>query len=216
MSQFFWIASTTDLSMALHVAPSVEGVASSYEINVYAPRGEHLRHYSLEVPYPAGCTLELDSVLTELLPENGIKHALLSVRGGLPGSVCLRMLTKSGHIIVPPAPVVTTSQPTFFPKTFSRQQSSYLSLMNCSSDEIEVTVRIVAHNRAPESVVNIGANETKLIHLETEFADLTDLSKKQRLPAYVRARTKSEGALAAVMLDQIFQDNGVVYRMVTA
>jgi hypothetical protein len=69
--------------------------------------------------------------------------------------------------------------------------------------------------RAPESLLRLDPNSTKVLHLQTEFSEVIDLARKNRIPAYIRVRAKGEGKIAVASLDQTISDNGVSFKMVT-
>lgn len=215
MGALFWTCSTAEVSTALQLAPSFVPDTGGYTIRIFTPRGEEYRRLEMEVPFPKGATIEVNTLLSEILPDAGIRHAQVEIEGGSPGGVGLRTITSTGHFVSPPLRRVSNSEPIFFPKTFSRHQTSILALLNGSDTAVEVVARVVAPGRAPEAVVTLAPRATKLIHLQSEFNDLADMAKKQRVPTYVRVRAKGENIVSAVLLEQYQHDSGTSYRMVT-
>jgi hypothetical protein len=214
MSVAFWTLSTPELTTALHFAPNI-GQEEPYLIKMYSPKGELYRHLELVAPGPVGLTVELDHLMSELLPDNGIRHARVSVDGVAPGSVMMRVLSKSNHSIVSPLKEVSNSEPYFLPKNFLKSQQNLLSVMNLEGSASEIVVKVVLPGRAPEALLRLDPNSTKVIHLQTEFAEVIDLARKNRIPAYIRVRAKGEGPIAVASLDQTLSDNGVSFKMVT-
>lgn len=215
MGALFWTCSTAEVSSALQLAPPLNAEAGGYVIRVFSPKGEEYRRLEMEVSSPRGATIEFNTLLAEILPDSGIRHAQIEIEGGSVGGQGLRVITNAGHFISPPLRKVSSNDPVFFPKTFSRHQTSILAVVNGSDTSVEAIVRVVAPGRAPESVITLPPRASKLLHLQTEFSDLADISKKQRVPTYVRVRAKGENLVSAVLLEQYQHDSGTSYRMVT-
>lgn len=214
MSVAFWALSTSELTTALHLAPNTEQDAA-YLINMYTPKGELYRHLEVGAPGPTGLTLELDNLMSEILPDNGIRHSRISIDNCAPGSALMRVISKNGHSIVSPLKEVSSVEPYFLPKNFLKSQQNLLSVMNLEDITAEVVVKVVLPGRAPESLLRLDPNSTKLLHLQTEFAEVIDLARKNRIPAYIRVRSKGEGRIAVASFDQTLSDTGVSFKMVT-
>jgi hypothetical protein len=214
MSVAFWALSTSEITTALHFAPNA-GQECPYVVNMYSARGELYRQLELVAPGPMGLTVELDNLMSELLPDSGVRHARVSIEGVAPGAVMMRVLSKNSHSIVSPLKVVSNTEPYFLPKNFLKSQQNLLSVMNLEGSDTEVVVKVVLPGRAPESLLRLDPNSTKVLHLQTEFSEVIDLARKNRIPAYIRVRAKGEGKIAVASLDQTISDNGVSFKMVT-
>ncbi|MDZ4786617.1 MAG: hypothetical protein SGJ02_11135 [bacterium] len=211
-TSYFWGVDSSQVTTVIMLSPTARG--EQYSISSYTPSGEKYKELTLVVSDSTGASLELQNILREILPESGLRHASFKVDYPDSGYVTSRLNCTNNSTIAGELRQVSTSQPAFYPKTFSRGVRSYLVLVNVSEQPIEAIVRVVAQNRAPEKNYEIAANATLLINLEVDFDEIADMSFKQRVPAYVRARCKLENAMCVGFFEQILDDNISVFSIV--
>jgi len=214
----YWGPCGGDLSSTLHLSGNEDGIkqgsAAEYLLKLYSPKGELFKELSIGIDPGKALSVELDNLIGELLPDLGFRHSLMSLTMPDSCAVGVRLKSAFNTFFAGPLRKVSTLEPAFFPKLFSRSISSYLILSNPTENPIEAIVRLIAPNRAPENNYELKPYTTKLISVEAEFDEITDLSMKQRISSYVRTRCKTENALAVGMFEQYATENGCNYIMV--
>lgn len=213
MSAVFWTISSPELSTVLHFAPNL-GEEKPYDIRIFSPKGEEYQRLQMVPSGQGASSVELNNILSELLPDRGIRHASIEVDGVEPGGVLLRLIGPSGHMLASPLKEINNKDPFFMPKTFPKSGNSYLAILNTAAEDKEVAVKLMIPGRAPELMFNLKARETRLMHLQTEFSDVVEMTRRNKIPGYIRIKAKGDQGVSAALLDQSILDSGVCFRMV--
>ncbi len=213
MGVSFWAISIPEISSVLHFAPRCES-SEPYLLKVISPNGGVFQKVEVGVSGISGLSLELNNILAEMLPDNGIRHARVAVEGADPGEVCMRIVSPYGHQMLPPMSTVSSISPFFAPKTFLKNQVSLLALIAPENSSVEAVVRLIVPGRAPEVVVSLNPGQTRLVHLQTEFGEVIDLARKNKVPAYLRVRARGDEPMLVSMFDQSPTDFGPIFQVV--
>ncbi len=214
MDVSFWAVATPEISSVLHFAPRRES-SEPYHLSIRTPIGSEFKSLEISVPGEAALHLELNNILAEILPDNGIRHAQIVVGAVEPGEVSMRLISDSGHQIVQPMSSVNSNSPFFAPKSFMKGQTSLVAVSAPVATPVEAVLRLMAPGRAPEVVVPLNPAQTKIVNLQTDFVDVVDLARKNKVPAYLRVRARGDETISVAMLDQFPTDVGSVFQMVT-
>jgi hypothetical protein len=153
MDVSFWAVATPEISSVLHFAPR-RAAPLPYAISIRAPAGNEFKKLEVSVPGEASLHLELNNILSELLPDNGIRHAQVIVQGVEPGEISMRLITESGHQMAQSMVAVSSSNPFFAPKSFLKGQTSLVAISAPLQTPVEAVLRLMAPGRAPEILVN--------------------------------------------------------------
>gem|GEM_PF-5558110 len=213
MRAVFWSLSTPELASVLHFAPSL-GEERPYDIRIFSPKGEEYQHLQMLPSKQGASSIELNNILSELLPDRGIRHASVQIDGVELGAVSQRLIGPSGHMITSPLGTINNMNPFFMPKAFPKNMNSYLAVLNISNEEKDVAIRLMIPGRAPEISLSLKPRETRLMHLQTEFSDVIDMTRRNKIPGYLRIKAKGDDGISAALLDQSMLDSGVCFRMV--
>lgn len=213
MSAVFWSLSTPELATVLHFAPAL-AEERPYDIKIYSPKGEQYQHLQMVPSKQGASSVELNNILSELLPDRGIRHAAVHIDGVDLGAVTQRLIGPSGHTMTLPLKAINNMDPFFMPKAFPKNSNSYLALLNITDEEKEVSIKFMIPGRAPELSVSLSPRETRLMHLQTEFSDVIEMTRRNKIPGYLRIKAKGDEGISATLLDQFMLDSGVSFRMV--
>lgn len=210
----FWGVCGADIASTLHMTSNFDGGQSSFGINIFTPQGELFTELEVSTSEHNACSIDLGNLMAEILPESGLRHGLLAVNADRGASVVLRLSGPHTTIVSEDVKRVSIADPVFFPKVFSRSINSYLALVNTTEEPVDVIVRLVALNRAPEKIYQVDPFSTKLVCVEVDFEEINQLSFKQKISSYIRVRCKSDSALAVSFFEHYILESGSRYTMI--
>ena len=205
----FWVSAYPYFDSSLISVQSIDSANSDraqIRLDFLDADGRPFNEVSLSYDQRETGILELEPFMSGCKLESGMKHAHLVVRSPKNVRHQLRIHTREAvSFLGALAPLNRVAVPCL-PIWFSERRSNFLSVINQSEIVAQVKCRLFFGSRSPELVINIPPLGIRLIHLESQFPEIS--AKERGVQAYARLVTLNEASCGVQFLECAEGPNG--------
>ena len=209
--QHFWVSSYPFFESTLFIVPSpsesIDSTLSaserrcSAELFIYDSDGAEINKVKVEFPAGRVYILEVDPLLGSAKFESGLKHAHVVAHLNEGAAAFCRVHTRDAAAGIGESHQIDSTQATFFPLTISTDRANILCIVNQEATEATVRCRLFFGKRSPEASWTIPGNASRVVSIESEFAEYVGVEHGDQVQAYLRLTTKS-GNLGVQLLER--------------
>lgn len=211
VTSHFWVASSPSLSSTLFVVPGDIEVSEGRSLTVlelYDVDGVKVNSVEVEFPSAEVGVVEIEPFVTGLKVQAGIAHGHLAVTSLAGSRHVVRQAMKGQVSIFSDPTVIRSRESCFAPLTLSSRREHIVALVNASSEEAELTLRLFYGSRSPEWSVVVPGHGSKLISLEEDLLYTVDdrVWEKSQLQSYIRVTSKGTAQIVCQVLERVCGD----------
>jgi hypothetical protein len=201
----FWVSSYPFLESTLLVVPgavSREGAAaplSSFDtrLSLYDPDGGLINDASVSCRPTEMTVIELEPFMGACKVESGMRHAHLAASAPHGARLLCRLHNNEGAFLQSDAFRITPSASAFFPITVQASRRNFLCCLNEGDDEASVRCRLFSGKRMPECTLTIPARGVRLVPLELEFKEFSEVEGERSFQMYLRLGLRAGTSVTA-------------------
>lgn len=214
----FWVSTYPFFSTELFIVPALKGQEGSVpgvtSLILYDADGAVANEVKLQFPSGVVGFVDLELLLGSCKLEGGMKHGQLVLRSPAGTKHLCRIANANRSWGLGEPQEVTVQRAAFLPVGFSEESASFATFVNYAGDEAKVRCRLYAGSKNAEIEISIPGNGSRILSLEAEFAEYTELAEGEKRHAYLRIAGRSEGVVGVQLLEKYATAGGEEYRTI--
>lgn len=206
----FWVANPPFFASTLLVASAGDAAGGDEprvvtRLELFDADGDKVNDVTVEFPVGEVGVIDLEPFSQALKSQGGVSHGHLAVSSP-DGTRHLCRQTIGGSVALLQDPLLTKGrEASFTPLIIGARREHQIVLVNASSEPAQVAIRLFYGNRAPEWNLDIPANASRLVSLESELLSSTeDVSwEKGAIQAYMRIAPRLQASVSCHVIERV-------------